>query len=160
MSAILASLHRSTLRDIATEQAQTLRRATGRPATRTSAATPRRRPLTIDRLNEALGLLHPGRYALRRVDGGIDFLEICQIARGRRMVFQLHGAPGDFRRVTLSVRLQGLAALHIAEDAAGARRLFGEQVGECSFCHSPLTQPRSRAAGAGEKCARDRGIAW
>ena len=159
MSAILASLHRNApLRDIAAEQAQTLRRATGRPATRTSAAP--RRPLTIDRLNEALGLLHPGRYALRRVDGGIDFLEIRQIARGRRMVFQLHGAPGDFRRVTLSVRMQGLAALHIAEDPAGARRLFGEQVGECSFCHSPLTQPRSRAAGAGEKCARDRGVAW
>lgn len=125
-----------------------------RTPTATPTATPTDPPRSIAALNELLATIPASRYALERKDGGIDFLEVKAIGRGRRLVVQLHGAPGSFRQQILSVRLQGFAALHILDHGtAASAKLFADQVGECARCGSPLTQDASRARGLGPKCA-------
>jgi hypothetical protein len=37
---------------------------------------------------------------------------------------------------------------------------YGQKTGKCGYCHLSLSDPRSVAAGYGEKCATDRGLPW
>lgn len=39
-------------------------------------------------------------------------------------------------------------------------KAYGDIYGECVYCHRPLTDERSKAAGCGETCADKHGIAW
>lgn len=48
----------------------------------------------------------------------------------------------------------------IERNPLGCIKMFGQQTGECGYCHLELTDPRSLAAGCGKKCANDRGIPW
>jgi hypothetical protein len=131
------------------------------PAARPQPA-PRRR-ITIRELNEQLSKLPLGprgktHFALRRKDGGVDFFELRKIGVGRFLLVQLFGAPGRFASRTLSVQLQHFAALHIAENLAGAAKLFADEVGECAHCGSPLTNPESRQLGLGPTCRKKYGL--
>lgn len=148
----------TNLRTAAARQSALLRQATRgeRPAVP-------QKSITIRELNEQLSRLPVGhrgtsRFALRRKDGGIDFLELRRIDPGRYLLVQLHGAPGRFASRTLSVQLQHFAALHIAEDLAEAARLYGAEVKECGHCGSPLTNPESRRLGLGPKCRKHYGL--
>ena len=131
------------------------------PAVRPQPA-PRQR-ITIRELNEQLSKLPLGprgrtHFALRRKDGDVDFFELRKIGAGRFLLVRLFGAPGRFASRTLSVQLQHFAALHIAEDLAGAAKLFADEVGECAHCGSPLTNPESRQLGLGPTCRKKYGL--
>jgi hypothetical protein len=131
------------------------------PAARPQPA-PRRR-ITIRELNEQLSKLPLGpwgktHFALRRKDGDVDFFELRKIGAGRFLLVQLFGAPGHLASRTLTVQLQHFAALHIAEDLAGAAKLFADKIGECSHCGSPLTNAESLRLGLGPKCRKKYGL--
>jgi hypothetical protein len=134
------------------------------PATRPQPAPqPAPRRITIRELNEQLSKLPLGprgrtHFALRRKDGNVDFFELRKIGVGRFLLVQLFGAPGRFASRTLTVQLQHFAALHIAENLAGAAKLFADEVGECAHCGSPLTRLESRQLGLGPTCRKKYGL--
>jgi len=47
-----------------------------------------------------------------------------------------------------------------AQDPAKAAQAHGKLTGNCCFCRLPLTDARSTAAGYGQKCAANYGLAW
>jgi hypothetical protein len=47
-----------------------------------------------------------------------------------------------------------------AADPAKAAQAHGRLTGNCCFCRLPLTDARSTAAGYGQKCASNYGLAW
>lgn len=147
------------IRTVAVKQGERLRALRdfhpATPTRRPAAPPPAPRPAvpTIASANALLAKLPESRYALVRKDGAIDFFEVKRIGPGRSMIFQLHGAPGSFRRVAIPVRFQHFAATHILEETPEVSGLrFAAKVGECARCGSPLTQSKSRERGYGPKC--------
>lgn len=99
--------------------------------------------------------IRPGKYALQSEDGAIRFYQVHRLmndGRGnKRMdVSELTGSPGDFRRRKLLRVYKILSAIH--EDPNGAFALFGQKVGQCGVCSSPLTNERTRERGIGDIC--------
>lgn len=102
-----------------------------------------------------------GRYGLSGADGQVRFYRVDRPTEGKwkgyTFVKLLIGSPGAWRaeQINRSIRPQILAA--IGADAEAALRLFGQKFEQCGACSSPLSDPRSRAAGYGEICAGKRG---
>jgi hypothetical protein len=99
--------------------------------------------------------IKPGKYALQSEDETIRFYQVHRLmddGRGnRRMdVSELTGAPGDFRRRRLLRVYKILSAIH--ENPTEAFALFGQKVGQCGVCSSPLTNERTRERGIGDIC--------
>ncbi|AVP41406.1 hypothetical protein SEA_YARA_72 [Streptomyces phage Yara] len=94
----------------------------------------------------------PGRYALRDEHDEVKFYQVGKIfAEGKpRLVWSLAGAPGEFRK-TRVYRAEGIMS-RIAEDPIAAFALFGQEVGQCGVCNSPLTQKHTRDRGVGDIC--------
>lgn len=93
-----------------------------------------------------------GKYALRNEDGDVKFYQVAKILHeGKpRLVYNLIGAPGEFLRRRL-YRADGVMA-KIAADPKAAFALFGQEVGQCGVCSSPLTQKHTRERGVGDIC--------
>lgn len=93
-----------------------------------------------------------GKYALRNEDGEVRFYKVAKILHEDkpRLVYQLIGAPGDFAHRRL-YRADGVMA-RIAKDPKAAFALFGQEVGQCGVCSSPLTQQHTRERGVGDIC--------
>jgi hypothetical protein len=70
-----------------------------------------------------------------------------------RRLYILAGAPGSFakHRVYKSAQANSLMA-RIAQDPTAAFALFGQKVGKCGVCGSPLTDQDSRDRGIGPVC--------
>jgi hypothetical protein len=69
-------------------------------------------------------------------------------------VVRLLGAPGDFREVPIRDRGERARILaDIGADPEAASVRFGQEVGICGRCGSPLTDATSRARGIGPVCA-------
>lgn len=90
-----------------------------------------------------------GKYALRNEeDDDIRFYLV--VGTRRKMLFELIGAPGDFRQQRI-YRPEKILA-RIGEDPVAAFALFGLNVGMCGRCGSPLTQKHTRERGIGDTC--------
>lgn len=94
----------------------------------------------------------PGKYALMQPDGDVKFYQVGKITHdGKpRFVHALIGAPGDFARQRI-YRYDGVLS-KIAADHKAAFALFGQKVGQCGVCSSPLTQQHTRERGVGDIC--------
>lgn len=97
----------------------------------------------------------PGKYALQQEDGSIRFYRVGKLlddGRGNKRipVDELTGAPGDFRRRRILRVYKILDAIHA--DPMAAFALFGQKVGRCGICSSPLTQEHTRERGIGDIC--------
>jgi hypothetical protein len=164
-SAILDSLQRSIDHrlDISRQQGQALRQVTvptpmtrAVPANRTPAVTARRSEPTITfrLVDELAAQLPPAKYALPNTGtGAIDFFEVAKYKGGMR-VRRLFGAPRDWRRETMNLRMQCFAIKHILEDVPNAIKLFGDTFKVCSKCGSPLSNGKSLAAKLGPDCRK------
>jgi Family of unknown function (DUF6011) len=144
---------RPDLANVARQQSAALRRFTGRthPGYR-PAATATARP-TYAQVDAMVADLPLGSYALTRPDGTVDFLEVSETRKGK-WIRRLLGAPGEFRRVNLPLVLQFHAAKHIGADPKTAGEAFADYFTACWKCHSPLTDPESRARRLGPTCAK------
>jgi hypothetical protein len=70
----------------------------------------------------------------------------------------LSGSPGSWRTSPIKASTHKSAVLNaIANDPAKAAGMFGRKYQICGRCSSPLTDPRSRAAGYGAICAEKLG---
>lgn len=102
-----------------------------------------------------------GRYAL----GSDEAMTFYQVDRpgldsqwaGHVFINRLVGAPGDFARYRIRGSERTRVLNMIAEDPKAASLRYGQNVGECGVCHSPLTNESSRAAGIGPVCAAKKG---
>lgn len=91
--------------------------------------------------------LENSKYALE-TDGDIRFYEVT--GKAIRRLYELTGAPGDFRSQRIYRPVKILS--RIAEDRLAALALFGQNVGRCGRCYSPLTQKHTRERGIGDDC--------
>lgn len=98
-----------------------------------------------------------GRYAVETPDV-VKFYKVDRPTEGKWtgyvFVKMLVGSPGDWSEYPI----KGAAreAVFIAIESAGVREsavLFGRKTQRCGRCMSPLSDPRSRAAGYGQHCA-------
>jgi hypothetical protein len=85
--------------------------------------------------------------------------------RGGKRIIMVTGGVGAFTEVPMKALWQLRAAQGISRDLAGAAALFGKETSTCGFCaakgrRSPLTHPRSVAAGYGKDCAELHGLPW
>jgi hypothetical protein len=97
---------------------------------------------------ELYAKVEKGRYALRNEDDDIRFYLV--VGTRRKMLFELTGAPGEFRQQRIYRDEKILK--RIADDPVGAFALFGLNVGTCGRCGSPLTQKHTRERGIGDTC--------
>ena len=104
----------------------------------------------------------PGRYAVE-LNGELRFYRVDRPDEGRwagfTFVDQLVGSGGDFRRVRPSASERKQVAALIVEDPMGALQRFGQEVGKCSLCGSPLTDETSRTRGIGPDCWKNKVLA-
>lgn len=92
-----------------------------------------------------------GRYAIV-VNNEWRFFRIVTRDNGKRYVQKVLGSPGDFRYVRVSAAEWHMAVNGIATDPALWLMAFGQQVGACGMCGSPLTDPESIRLGIGPVC--------
>jgi hypothetical protein len=98
---------------------------------------------------ELFDKLDNGRYALKNEDD--DDIRFYHISGTRhRILWELIGAPGDFRQQRI-YRAEKILK-RIADDPVAAFALFGLNVGMCGRCGSPLTQKHTRERGIGDTC--------
>lgn len=97
-----------------------------------------------------------GRYAY---DNGTQtiFVQVDRPTEGRWagyvFVKRLVGAPGDFAKYPVRNRDERADILRIiSEDPQAAAIAFGQLVGVCGVCGSPLTNEESREYGIGPVC--------
>ena len=96
-----------------------------------------------------------GRYAFKNTElDKIVFYRVVTKRDGERIVQKVLGSPGDFRYVSIYKNEADKAISHIIGDPAFASQLFGQAVGACGVCGSPLTDPESIALGIGPVCAK------
>lgn len=99
--------------------------------------------------DELFERLDNGKYALKNEDD--DDIRFYHISGTRhRILWELTGAPGDFR-MTRIYRAERILK-RIADDPVAAFALFGINVGTCGRCGSPLTQKHTRERGIGDTC--------
>lgn len=92
-----------------------------------------------------------GRYALKNEeDDDVRFYLVAGKEPRFRRLYELTGAPGDFRQTRIYRPNKILA--RIAADPVAAFALYGMKVGKCGVCHSPLTQKHTRERGIGDIC--------
>jgi len=90
-----------------------------------------------------------GKYALRNEgDDDIRFYHVSGVHR--RVLWELTGAPGEFRQTRI-YRSEKILK-RIGDDPVAAFALFGLTVGTCGRCGSPLTQQHTRERGIGDIC--------
>lgn len=99
----------------------------------------------------------PGRYAVDSDNGDTMFVKVDHGREGtkwegRVFVVRLLGAPGDFREVRLPREVSAAVLSTIASNPEAASVRFGQEVGVCGRCGSPLTDATSRARGIGPVC--------
>lgn len=171
-SAILDSLQRSIEHrlDISRQQGQALRRVTApTPVARVAdnrqvSVTGNRAPavstrtveptITFKLVDELAAQLPPAKYALPNVrTGEVTFFEVAKYKGGMR-VRRLFGAPRDWRRETMNLRMQYFAIKHILEDVPNSIKLFGDTFQVCSKCGAPLSNGESLAAKLGPYCRK------
>ncbi len=72
-----------------------------------------------------------------------------------------HGVwqPSQHVEPDLMARLMTLLSA-LAQDPAGTASKYGRLVGYCCFCHSELSDERSKAVGYGPVCAKNWGLPW
>lgn len=106
-------------------------------------------PFDTGTMGHLFSKVENGKYALPgEADGQVHFYYISGV-RSRKM-FELFGAPGDFRQRRIYRPNKILQA--IIDDPIAAFELFGREVGVCGRCGSPLTQPHTRERGTGDIC--------
>lgn len=153
MSAILDSLQRK-LDDrvqLSHQQADLLHRVHSNATPAASGRTP---TISFKAVDEMLDQLPPARYALPNTrTGEVAFFEVAPY-KGHNRIRRLYGAPRDWRRETMALRLQYFAALHILQDVPNSIKLFGETFKVCSKCGSPLSNGDSLAAKLGPDCRK------
>jgi hypothetical protein len=95
--------------------------------------------------------IKPGKYALMDGDD-VKFYQVSKVIRegAPRILYGLYGAPGEFRKHRI-YRADNIMA-RIAADPNAAFALFGQRVGQCGVCSSPLTQQHTRERGVGDIC--------
>lgn len=99
--------------------------------------------------DELFELVPNGRYALKNEDD--EDIRFYQIGGARhRILWELTGAPGDFRMQRI-YRPEKILK-RISEDTLAAYVLFGLNVGMCGRCGSPLTKQHTRERGIGDTC--------
>lgn len=102
-------------------------------------------------VHELLDKVQPGRYALQNEeDDDVRFYFVSGKLPQYRRLYELTGAPGDFRQQRIYRPNKILA--RIAADPVAAFALYGVKVGKCGVCHSPLTQKHTRERGIGDIC--------
>jgi hypothetical protein len=106
---------------------------------------------TLRSREELFAAVDPGRYALQNEeDDDVRFYFVAGVEPRYRRLYELIGAPGDFRRQRIYRPNKILG--RIAEDPTGAFALYGLKVGQCGKCGSPLTQKHTRERGIGDIC--------
>jgi hypothetical protein len=105
-----------------------------------------------------------GRYAIpirKNAHGQIVYhfyqVKTTRDQRKVQYILRLFGAPGDFRRDTMTKQDQVNVAKTLSEDPMMYSVMFGKQVGSCGVCGSPLTDPQSIALGIGPICLQKSG---
>lgn len=99
----------------------------------------------------------PGRYAIRDMTNRVLFYKVDH-GKGKwdGYVFleQMYGAPGDFAYQSVRDRTERETVLRqIFDDGLdNSMALFGQELGICADCGSPLTDEVSRAFGRGPVC--------
>lgn len=107
-------------------------------------------------LNYQLNGLPTSRYAVRRVSDPtvIDFYQVAQLDSGQKVLYRLHGAPGQWRRrrVNFTEFTQVINALSV--NPLAAAQLYGAEFTTCARCESPLSNPQSVARQMGPVCIK------
>lgn len=99
--------------------------------------------------DELFAKITNGRYALHNEDDA-DIRFYLVGGTHHRILWELTGAPGDFRQQRI-YRPEKILK-RIGEDPVGAFALYGLNVGSCGKCGSPLTQKHTRERGIGDIC--------
>lgn len=168
MSAVLTQLRR-----IADENQAMLRQAvdnrtpaaSGTTTTQTAQTTAQTtttawstRAISFTTVDAMLAQLPVAKYALPSTNGGdVAFFEVHEYKGGKR-IRRLYGAPRDWRRETMKLRMQYFAALHIIENLLAAVALFADTHQCCGKCGSPLSNGDSLAAKLGPVCRKAFGL--
>lgn len=96
-------------------------------------------------------------YALERADG-LVFYELRTGRKGKwtgfKFLDRLVGAPGDWKRYAMKGTAKAHILAEIAENPAEAAGRYGREFTRCGVCHSPLSDPTSRALGIGPDCRK------
>jgi Family of unknown function (DUF6011) len=105
-----------------------------------------------------------GRYGIVGADSQVRFYQVDKPKEGKwagyTFVKLLVGAPGGWNKMPINRSQTPQILSVIAADVAGAARIFGDKYSQCGFCSSPLSDPRSRAAGYGEICAGNHALPY
>lgn len=104
-----------------------------------------------------------GHYALADEDGQVRFYSVKAGKNrweGYTFIKGLIGSPGNWTEIKLGRSEREAIAAKIGADWLASARLYGEKFTRCSFCESPLSDPRSRAALYGETCAGNHGLPY
>lgn len=112
---------------------------------------------------EQAPIVEEGRYAVD--DPKLNKLRFFRYAKRRTpylgqtmKLIELFGAPGNFREQFISPSAtNAILNLIVAAGAQEARARFGQEVGSCGCCGSPLTDERSRQLGIGPICEKKYG---
>lgn len=112
-----------------------------------------------------MGTLPAGRFALQGSDGIVRFYSVRHGNKDTRwegytFISQLSGAPGSYVEHKMPKSERDRIAAELGRDISAAARLYATKTERCSFCESPLTDVRSRAAGWGETCAGKHGMPY
>ena len=99
--------------------------------------------------DELFSRVENGKYALKNIDDD-DIRFYCIGGKRHRILWELTGAPGDFKMQRI-YRPEKILQ-RISFDPLAAFVLFGLNVGECGRCGSPLTNKRTREQGMGDTC--------
>jgi hypothetical protein len=102
-----------------------------------------------------------GMYALPASEG-TRFYKVGVPDKGKWVgwifLSALSGSPGYWRTTPIKATAHKTSVLNaIAANPSRAAQLFGRKYQICGRCSSPLTDPRSRAAGYGATCAEKLG---
>lgn len=108
-----------------------------------------KQPNAVMNRTELFGRVEKGKYALRNLDDD-DIRFYLVVGTRRKMLFELIGAPGEFRQQRI-YRPEKILK-RIGDDPVAALALFGISVGTCGRCGSPLTQKHTRERGIGDTC--------
>jgi uncharacterized protein DUF6011 len=173
----------TSTREVATEQSAILRSmrshtatvvsrpaATPAPAPKPAAPVKSKRELFAE-IDAMLAGLPTGFYALPKREDATNgnrpfyFFKIHPFRGDKKRIVMVTGGVGAFTEIPMKALWQLRAVQGIARDLAAAAALFGKETSTCGFCaakgrRSPLTHPRSVAAGYGKDCAELHGLPW
>lgn len=126
------------------------------PVVTASSATSQQPLSAKDNFIQLINTLPPSKYAIKSIaTGEWLFFEIKQNKLGKRWLYKLQGAPGDWVKVYLGYDVYAFSALQsIAKDPWQAAQDYTAEHKECAACGAKLSVGKSIEQGFGPICIK------